>query len=223
MAEEVPSGGPIFHVPIADTCRRERVKIPHIIVRCIAEVERRGLDDVGIYRVSGLTTQMNNLSEAFDTDSNSTMLDDVEINTVAGLLKLYLRQLPECLFTSKLYPEFIKTFFTLNNDTCTTSYDPDPDLPPGTKAMMILFSSLPTVNKNIILYLLDHLVLVSTHEAQNKMSLKNIATVFGPTLIHAEVSSPDCMMDVVTEAEILLFFLARVAQGLPIELPETSE
>ena len=32
---------------------------------------------------------------------------EADVNVVTGLLKLYLRELPEALFTDQLYPSFI--------------------------------------------------------------------------------------------------------------------
>merc|ERR1740128_1088514 len=57
--------GPIFKVPIEETCQREEVEVPYIITRCVEEVERRGLNEVGIYRVSGLSTEICRLSCEF--------------------------------------------------------------------------------------------------------------------------------------------------------------
>ena len=39
---------------------------------------------------------------------SDSMLKDVDINSVSGLLKLYLRQLPEALFSDRLYPRFLQ-------------------------------------------------------------------------------------------------------------------
>lgn len=48
-------------------CLREKRPIPYIVSCCVREVERRGLDEVGIYRVSGLATDISKLRKAFDT------------------------------------------------------------------------------------------------------------------------------------------------------------
>jgi len=224
-AEET-SRTPIFRVAIADTCRRERVDVPFIIQRCVEQVELRGIDDVGIYRVSGSSTEINTLSAVFDADSKGTQVKDVEINTVSGLLKQYLRHLPECLFTNELYPHFIKAYYSLDMNLAINETNPDTDnLDPSIKTMLSLFSSLPTINKKVIIYLLEHLVRVGAREAVNKMTLQNIATVFGPTLLHAEVTADALsgaamdMLDVVAQAGVLHFFLARVSHSLPIQLP----
>lgn len=47
--------------------RRERSKVPYIVRQCLEEIERRGLEEVGIYRVSGVATDIQALKTAFDT------------------------------------------------------------------------------------------------------------------------------------------------------------
>ena len=48
-------------------CRRERHDIPLIVQTCVDEVERRGLSEVGIYRVAGVLRDVQELRMAFDT------------------------------------------------------------------------------------------------------------------------------------------------------------
>lgn len=38
------------------------------------------------------------------------LLKEVDIHSVTGVLKLYLRELPEALFTDALYPELLKAW-----------------------------------------------------------------------------------------------------------------
>lgn len=47
--------------------RRERSKVPYIVRQCIEEVEKRGIDEVGIYRISGVATDIQALKAAFDS------------------------------------------------------------------------------------------------------------------------------------------------------------
>lgn len=47
--------------------RRERSKVPLIVRQCVEEIERRGMEEVGIYRVSGVATDIQALKAAFDS------------------------------------------------------------------------------------------------------------------------------------------------------------
>lgn len=43
-----------------------------------------------------------------DTKDILVMLSDMDINAIAGTLKLYFRELPEPLLTDRLYPAFME-------------------------------------------------------------------------------------------------------------------
>lgn len=55
----------VFHISVV--FRRERSKVPLIVRQCVEEIERRGMDEVGIYRVSGVATDIQALKAAFDS------------------------------------------------------------------------------------------------------------------------------------------------------------
>lgn len=50
--------------------------MPYIVRQCIEEVEKRGIDEVGIYRISGVATDIQALKLAFDTSKNTLSLFD---------------------------------------------------------------------------------------------------------------------------------------------------
>lgn len=47
--------------------------MPYIVRQCIEEVEKRGIDEVGIYRISGVATDIQALKAAFDTSKRGTL------------------------------------------------------------------------------------------------------------------------------------------------------
>lgn len=112
--------------------------------------------------------------------------------------------MPEALFTDALYPSFLEAFQTgeMTRSSC----------------LRLVYENLPSVNKSVIDFILGHLGRVNKHEAQNKMSLHNLATVFGPTLLRPGISnsrtdpkSRDPLaagtVDVMAQAGILYCFL----------------
>lgn len=50
--------------------RREKRDIPFIISACIREVEKRGMSEVGIYRVSGSASDLAKLKKSFETSKS---------------------------------------------------------------------------------------------------------------------------------------------------------
>lgn len=50
--------------------RREKRSVPFIVTRCVREVERRGMQEVGIYRVSGLASDITKLKKSFESSKS---------------------------------------------------------------------------------------------------------------------------------------------------------
>ena len=98
------------------------------------------------------------------------MLAQKNVHVAANLLKLFFRELPEPLFTSKLYKEFLNAIQMNDMDN---------------QRVMLLktFELLDADNRKILLYLFDHLIRVSQYSNTNMMHLDNLAVVFGPTLM----------------------------------------
>ncbi|XP_072455715.1 breakpoint cluster region protein isoform X1 [Notamacropus eugenii] len=200
----------VFGVKIGIVTKRERSKVPYIVRQCVEEIERRGMEEVGIYRVSGVATDIQALKAAFDVNNKdvSVMMSEMDVNAIAGTLKLYFRELPEPLFTDELYPSFAEGI-ALSDPVAKES------------CMLNLLLSLPEPSLLTFLFLLDHLKRVAEKEPINKMSLHNLATVFGPTLLRPSEkeskvpptpSQPITMADswsleVMAQVQVLLYFL----------------
>ncbi|XP_028850569.1 LOW QUALITY PROTEIN: breakpoint cluster region protein-like [Denticeps clupeoides] len=200
----------VFGVKIGVVTKREHSKVPLIVRQCVEEIERRGMEEVGIYRVSGVATDIQTLKAAFDANNKdvSVIMSEMDVNAIAGTLKLYFRELPEPLFTDELYPNFtggIALSDSVAKESC----------------MLNLLLSLPEPNLLTFLFLLDHLKRVAENEMSNKMSFHNLATVFGPTLLRpsekdskipANPAQPLSMCDswsleVMSQVQVLLYFL----------------
>ncbi|NWI12159.1 ABR protein, partial [Crypturellus soui] len=204
----------VFGVKISVVTKRERSKVPYIVRQCIEEVEKRGIEEVGIYRISGVATDIQALKAVFDANNKDilVMLSDMDINAIAGTLKLYFRELPEPLLTDRLYPAFMEGI-ALSDPAAKEN------------CMMHLLRSLPDPNLITFLFLLEHLKRVAEKEPINKMSLHNLATVFGPTLLrpsegeskgHLTLASDIWSHDVMAQVQVLLYYL----QHPPISFTE---
>ncbi|XP_072543649.1 active breakpoint cluster region-related protein [Salminus brasiliensis] len=199
----------VFSVLIGDVARQEGVLVPHIVRSCVEEVERRGMEEEGIYRISGASSEIQALKHAFDTNYWEAMnkVRRVDVNAVSGTLKLYLRELPETLIPTDHFQSLSKTLDLTD---------------PYVRADIMLseLQSFPDVNRNTLLFLLHHLKRVAMKEEQNKMSLSNLATVFGPSLLRPPVANPgQCgpPMDISQEVEIQVqvIYLYLQNQNLP--------
>lgn len=135
---------PVFGVHLARLYERDGLAVPLVVYQCIQAVELFGLGVEGIYRQSGSMAHVQKLKHMFDTgkfkppqevperastdphaESQSKALDFRnpenffhDVNSVTGLLKQFLRELPDPLLTSEHHDSFV--------DAASTS----PHLPP---------------------------------------------------------------------------------------------
>lgn len=211
--------GGLFGTKIGIVCNRERKTIPSFVTACIKEVEARGMEEIGVYRISGVTSEIQRIKKAFDKNLKAgvNLLGDSDIHAVTGVLKLYFRELPEPLFTEASYKQFVDSIGLHDGDA-------------KEKVFLQLLHDLPNENYYCIVAIVEHLVRVSKHEDKNKMSLSNLSTVFGPTLLHPAVSdhqTPSQLMqdaqDVFLQAGVLYFLLQLAASGRNIRRCESSK
>lgn len=85
----------IFQTLVVDSCvfvplRREHSKVPLIVRQCVEEIERRGMEEVGIYRVSGVATDIQALKAAFDASEYSSTSCTYNLQIKLDEIKLFL-------------------------------------------------------------------------------------------------------------------------------------
>ncbi|XP_051284797.1 active breakpoint cluster region-related protein isoform X1 [Dicentrarchus labrax] len=194
---------PVFCVPIGTAAQQEGVLVPHVVRCCVEEVERRGMNEVGIYRVSGTASDIGVLKTVFNSNLREavTRLRSVEINAVSGVLKLYFRELPEPLIPTELFQSLARTLDIQDINARLVS-------------MLSLLQSCPDPNRHTFLYILHHLQRVSEKQDINKMSLMNLATVFGPSLLRPPVvglghdgPTVDISQEVVVQVQVVFWYL----------------
>lgn len=194
---------PVFCVAIETVAQQEGVLVPHVVRCCVEEVERRGMDEVGIYRISGAANDITELKTAFDSNLREAVsrLRTAEVNAVAGVLKLYFRELPEPLMPAEMFQDLARMLDIQDTDSRLVS-------------LLSALYSCPDPNRHTFLYLLQHLQRVSEKELVNKMSPINLATVFGPSLLRAPLvglghvgPAVDISQEVVVQVQVVFWYL----------------
>ncbi|KAM9745468.1 rho GTPase-activating protein 23 isoform 2-T2 [Menidia menidia] len=158
--------------------------IPLIVEICCGLVEEMGLEYTGIYRVPGNNAMVSLLQDQLNKGSDIIPTEEKwqDLNVVSSLLKSFFRKLPEPLFTNDKYNDFIDA---------NRMDNPSDRL----KTMKKLIRDLPDHYYHTLKFLVTHLQTVADHADKNKMEPRNLALVFGPTLVR---TSEDNMKDMVT-------------------------
>ncbi|EDL79158.1 rCG26784, isoform CRA_c [Rattus norvegicus] len=137
----------VYSCDLTTLVKAHITKRPMVVDMCIREIESRGLNSEGLYRVSGFSDLIEDVKMAFDRDGEKAdisvnMYED--INIITGALKLYFRDLPIPLITYDAYPKFIES---------AKIVDPDEQLETLHEALR----SLPPAHCETLRYLMAHL------------------------------------------------------------------
>ncbi|XP_036617857.1 rac GTPase-activating protein 1 isoform X2 [Trichosurus vulpecula] len=165
---------------LADFVSLTSPMIPSIIVHCVNEIEQRGLNEAGLYRISGCDRTVKELKEKFLRSKTVPLLSKVDdIHAICGLLKDFLRNLREPLLTFRLNKTFIEAAEITDEDNSRA-------------AMYQAIGELPQANRDTLAFLMIHLQRVA-ESSSTKMNVANLAKVFGPTIVAHAVPNPDPM------------------------------
>lgn len=71
--------------------------VPSIVVHCINEVELRGMNEQGLYRVNGAAADVKSLKNKFLKGKGAPNLSNVDIATICSTLKDFFRYIISCI------------------------------------------------------------------------------------------------------------------------------
>ncbi|XP_026806441.1 arf-GAP with Rho-GAP domain, ANK repeat and PH domain-containing protein 2 [Rhopalosiphum maidis] len=151
-------------------------QVPVIVEKCLKFIYAHGCLTEGVYRRSGSCSNTTKLLSAFRKDAWAVQFSqqDYSVYDVASVLKRFFRDLPEPVLTTELHTHFC------NAVKCNCSED----------EKVILYRSLlerlPAINYVTVRKLLSHLYYIQLQNEKNLMTVQNLASIWGPTLMHIE-------------------------------------
>ncbi|XP_052761702.1 rho GTPase-activating protein 24-like isoform X3 [Mya arenaria] len=194
-------GGAIFGNSLAETMEFERTrsdrKVPYIVESCIEFLTKYGLEIEGIFRLPGRMLLVRDLKDRFDEGETFDLEEeDADIHSVASLIKQYFRELPECLIPYNKYQEFMNIAMRYQGNKAKNTRNEEVEL------LRTLMTDIPRDNYNCLKYLCAFLHRVADNTSINKMTVQNLARVFGPNIIrHPQMDdNPEVFM--LTTADI---------------------
>uniref|UniRef100_A0A8C7D429 Myosin IXB n=1 Tax=Oncorhynchus kisutch TaxID=8019 RepID=A0A8C7D429_ONCKI len=173
------SGGLHFGVRVCHLTS-DKNTVPMVLEIMLEHVEMNGLYTEGIYRKSGSANRMKELHQLMETDPHAVCLEDYPIHTVTGLVKQWLRELPDPLMTFIHYNDFLRAV-------------EHPEKQEQLHAIYKVLEQLPTACFNTLERLVFHLVRVSKEESHNRMSPNSLAIVFAPCILRCPDSADPLM------------------------------
>uniref|UniRef100_A0A4W5L8Z9 SLIT-ROBO Rho GTPase activating protein 1b n=1 Tax=Hucho hucho TaxID=62062 RepID=A0A4W5L8Z9_9TELE len=161
--------------------------IPLLVESCIRYINLHGVQHQGIFRVSGSQVEVNDIKNSFER-GNDPLIDEEnnhDINSVAGVLKLYFRGLENPLFPKERFNDLISCV------RIESLYD-------RAQCIRKILLGVPRATLVVMRYLFAFLNHLSQYSDENMMDAGNLAIVFGPTLL----PTPDALDQVACQAHV---------------------
>ncbi|KAG5513779.1 hypothetical protein PMAC_000817 [Pneumocystis sp. 'macacae'] len=142
--------------------------LPKVVKDICAYIRSEALTVKGLFRRSPSSVLLKQVREAYDR-GNPVTLSEYGPHLAAVLLKLYLRSLPDPLFTHNLYPLLRKIS---DQSSANILFIRDVLLPKLSKPVVMLLSSICSLLHD-----------VSLHSKDNLMHPRNLSICISPTLV----------------------------------------
>ncbi|KFO13598.1 Rho GTPase-activating protein 28, partial [Balearica regulorum gibbericeps] len=167
----------LFGVPLTILLENDQkkvpgIKVPLIFQKLLLKLEETGLETEGILRVPGSASRVKNLHQELEAKfcEDTFDWDQVRNNDAAGLLKMFIRELPSPLFTVEYLPAFITLVEKISKIKLQL------------QALHLLIMLLPEANRDTAKAFLQFLKKVVANEGKNKMNLWNVSMIVAPNL-----------------------------------------
>ncbi|XP_034043233.1 rho GTPase-activating protein 7 isoform X2 [Thalassophryne amazonica] len=179
----------VFGVPLQVIVQRTGQPLPQGIQQAMRYLRNQCLDQVGLFRKSGVKSRIQALRQMNETcgpEGGGVSYDGQSAYDVADMLKQYFRDLPEPLLTNKLSETFLQIYQYIPKDVRLQA----------ARAAVLL---LPDENREALHTLLCLLSDVTVSVGENQMTPTNLAVCLAPSLFHLntlhrkESSSPRVM------------------------------
>ncbi|KAI7794008.1 SLIT-ROBO Rho GTPase-activating protein 3 isoform X1 [Triplophysa rosa] len=145
-------------------------QIPLVVESCIRFINLHGLHHEGIFRVPGSQTEVNNIRDDFERGEDPLTDSESDIDSVAGVLKLYFRGLEKPLFPEESFSQLMECV-QIENTTERVAQ------------VKTVVSSFPRPVVIVMRYLFAFLHHVTQYSDENMMQPYNLAVCFGPSLL----------------------------------------
>ncbi|XP_057564719.1 unconventional myosin-IXb isoform X8 [Hippopotamus amphibius kiboko] len=195
-----------------DSLTSDKVSVPIVLEKLLEHVEMHGLYTEGLYRKSGAANRTRELRQALQTDPTAVKLENFPIHAITGVLKQWLRELPEPLMTFAQYGDFLRAVEL-------------PEKQEQLAAIYAVLEHLPEANHNSLERLIFHLVKVALLEDVNRMSPSALAIIFAPCLLRCpDTSDPlTSMKDVLKITTCVEMLIKEQMRKYKVKMEEINQ
>ncbi|XP_059186747.1 rho GTPase-activating protein 32 [Centropristis striata] len=171
----------VFGCDLGEHLHNSGHEVPQVVKSCADFIEKHGVVD-GIYRLSGISSNIQKLRHEFDSEQIPDLSRDVfrqDIHSVGSLCKLYFRELPNPLLTYQLYDRFSEAVSAATDEERLVK-------------IHNVIQQLPPPHYRTLEYLMRHLSNLATFSPITNMHTKNLAIVWAPNLLRSRQIESAC-------------------------------
>ncbi|XP_007485017.1 rho GTPase-activating protein 30 [Monodelphis domestica] len=197
----------VFGCDLLEHLQHSGQEVPQVLRSCAEFVEEHGVVD-GIYRLSGVSSNIQKLRQEFEAERRPDLRKDIylqDIHCVSSLCKAYFRELPDPLLTYRLYDKFA--------EAVAVQLEPQ-----RLVKIRDVLGELPGPHYRTLEYLMRHLVHMASFSAQTNMHARNLAIVWAPNLLRSKdieasgFNGTAAFMEVRVQSIVVEFILTHVDQ-----------
>lgn len=205
----------VFGLSLSEIIKRDNNPsgLPTILEKTVQHVLKKGLEVPGILRQTISANRKKPLRKLFETgtvftslsyshkhqDLHGLDLSSINIKEVAGVLKLFLRSLPEPLFSFELFQSLMSTA----------------DLPSVEEkviAIRSVWKSIPPDNKRVVEHMFNFLQTICLASSKNEMNAMNLSVIFGPCFVRPKYETVDYMLQIPKVNKLIEFIIDNWAR-----------
>ncbi|XP_061752778.1 stAR-related lipid transfer protein 13-like isoform X2 [Nerophis ophidion] len=170
----------VFGVPLLVHVQRCGFPLPLCLQRALSHLRSHSLDQVGLFRKSGVKSRILALREQCEATPDSVDFQEQSAYDVADMVKQFFRDLPEPLLSNKLGETFLHIY----------QYVPKEQQLQAARAAILL---MPDENRQALQTLLHFLRDVTAMVEENQMTASNLAVCLAPSLFHLSLTRSELL------------------------------
>ncbi|XP_053312337.1 stAR-related lipid transfer protein 13 isoform X2 [Spea bombifrons] len=167
----------VFGVPLMVHVQRTGQPLPQCIQQALKFLRSNCLDQVGLFRKSGVKSRIQALRQMNETYPENVNYEEHCAYDVADMVKQFFRDLPEPLLTSKLGETFLHIYQYVPKDQRLQALQ---------SAIMLMSDENREVLQTLLCFLRD-----VTSVEENQMTPMNLAVCLAPSLFHLNLLKKD--------------------------------
>ncbi|AGO11451.1 AaceriACR205Wp [[Ashbya] aceris (nom. inval.)] len=200
--KSVNNGSELYGSTLESRVAFEGTDIPMVITTCMRHIESKVeyLTSEGLYRKSGSQLLIEQIESEFtqwkpNTPPPERLLEFLrqDIHAVSGVLKRYLRKLPNPLFTFEVYEPLMQLVRDekLSSSVPLKSAKSSPVYGPAVEKLAAILKTLPHEHLRVLTVICQHVNRVAQYQEANLMNMNNLALVFAPGIIRDYTGEKD--------------------------------